>query len=31
MNKLSDADTADGVVVYGERNNHKIVSVEAAK
>jgi large subunit ribosomal protein L27 len=23
--------TADGVVVFGERNNHKIVSVEAAK
>ena len=23
--------TADGIVVYGERNNHKIVSVEAAK
>ena len=23
--------TADGKVVYGERNNHKIVSVEAAK
>ena len=23
--------TADGKVVYGERNNHKVVSVEAAK
>ena len=23
--------TADGKVVFGERNNHKIVSVEAAK
>ena len=23
--------TADGKVVYGERNNHKIVSVEAVK
>ena len=23
--------TADGKVVFGERNNHKVVSVEAAK